>query len=189
VFLVGGALLSRGPDLAASTAELLDAIQDHFDAKLTTPRRDLAGACELPDTRGQAAKPALLEHLAFREDFTWVGRPVSEYKADDALPFRDVTRHELLGRFGEGAAFDLRYFEVGPGGYSSCEKHAHTHAIIAVRGKGVLVVGDKRYDLRPLDIAHVPPLAAHQLRNEAADEPFGFFCIVDHERDRPQPAG
>lgn len=188
VFLVGGALLSRGPDLAASTAELLEAVNQHFDADLTTPRRDMAGACELPGAGGQAAKPVLLEHLAFRDDFTWTGRPVSEYKADDALPFRDVTRHELLGRFGERAAFDLRYFEIAPGGFSSCEKHAHTHAIIAARGAGVLIVGEKRYDLRPLDIAHVPPLAAHQLRNETADQPFGFFCIVDHERDRPRPA-
>lgn len=188
VFLVGGALLSRGPDLAASTAELLQAVNKHFDAKLTTPRRDLAGACELPGVGARQGKPALLEHLAFRDDFTWAGRPVSEYKADDALPFRDVARHELLGRFGERAAFDLRYFEIGPGGFSSCEKHAHTHAIIAARGRGVLLLGDKRYALRPLDIAHVPPLAAHQLRNEAADEPFGFFCIVDHDRDRPRPA-
>ena len=40
---------------------------------------------------------------------------------------------------------------------------------------------------RPLneaDVAYVEPLEPHQLRNET-DRPFGFFCIVDHERDRP----
>jgi len=30
----------------------------------------------------------------------------------------------------------------------------------------------------------VAPEEVHQLRNPA-DEPFGFLCIVDHERDRP----
>ncbi len=187
VFLVGGALLSRGDDLAASTAELLGLIQDHFDARLTPPRRDWASACELPI--GPMTQPSMLEHLPFRKDFTWVGRPVAEYKAADttgALLFRDVTRQELLGKFGERAAFDLRYFEIAPGGYSSHEKHAHTHAIIAARGTGVLLVEGRRYELKSMDIAHVPPMAAHQLRNEAA-EPFGFFCIVDHERDRPRP--
>ncbi len=38
--------------------------------------------------------------------------------------------------------------------------------------------------LKPFDIAHVSPLDVHQLKNESS-EPFGFFCIVDHERDRP----
>ena len=71
------------------------------------------------------------------------------------------------------------------GGYSSLEKHAHTHAVICVRGRGILSVGDELLQLNPLDVAYVPPLHVHQLRNEST-EPFGFFCIVDHERDRPQ---
>ena len=41
--------------------------------------------------------------------------------------------------------------------------------------------------VKPNDVAYLPPLATHQLRNETG-EPFGFFCIVDHDRDRPLPA-
>ena len=43
---------------------------------------------------------------------------------------------------------------------------------------------DRRETLAPMDVACIGPLEAHQLRNES-DEPFGFFCIVDHDRDRP----
>ena len=37
--------------------------------------------------------------------------------------------------------------------------------------------------LCPLDVAMVGPLETHQLSNRTG-APFGFFCIVDHERDR-----
>jgi ribulose-bisphosphate carboxylase large chain len=89
-----------------------------------------------------------------------------------------------VGKFGERTNADLRYFEVQPGGYSSMERHLHTHLIIGARGTGVLVLGNERCELGPYDVAYVEPLEPHQLRNEG-DEPFGFFCIVDHERDRP----
>jgi len=92
-----------------------------------------------------------------------------------------------MGKRGERTAFDLRYFEVEPGGYSSEEKHLHTHVIICVRGKGVLQTGDQRTEINTMDIAYIEPLQIHQLRNEG-EEPFGFFCIVDHERDRPMQA-
>jgi len=36
-------------------------------------------------------------------------------------------------------------------------------------------------------VVYVDTLEPHQLRNSGA-EPFGFYCIVDRERDRPQPA-
>ena len=85
---------------------------------------------------------------------------------------------------GEQTAFDLRYFEIAPGGHSSLERHVHTHVVIGARGAGTLVSGETQIAVKPFDVAYVPPLKVHQLRNEST-EPFGFFCIVDHDRDRP----
>ena len=56
--------------------------------------------------------------------------------------------------------------------------------MIGARGHGVLVLGDRRETLAPMDVACIGPLEAHQLRNESP-ELFGFFCIVEHDRDRP----
>ena len=95
-----------------------------------------------------------------------------------------MTRHELLGSNGERTAFHLRYFEIAPGGYTSLEKHLHAHAIICIRGTGVLLRNEKQESLKRFDIAYVRPMDTHQLRNET-DEPFGFFCIVDGQRDKP----
>ena len=49
------------------------------------------------------------------------------------------------------------------------------------------MTGNREVVVKPNDVAYLPPLEVHQLRNETK-EPFGFFCIVDHLRDRPIPA-
>lgn len=175
VFLIGGSLLGHSPDLAASTRTFLDAIREHFDERLETPRHE---------PRPEDAAANVLEHLAFRDGFEWQGREVQPYKIGGSLPFKGSRRIELVGQHGERTSFDLRYFEIAPGGYTSLEKHLHTHVIIGARGRGSLVSGDRELTVDPMDVAYVAPLKAHQLRNAGA-EPFGFFCIVDHERDRP----
>ncbi len=184
-FLIGGALLSDSANLEGSTRRFLEAILAQFpQANQREPAAAWASACELPMTT-EARK--ILEHLSFRSDFTWRGRAATAYKPDDRLPFRDVSRTELVGAFGESTAFDVRYFEIAPGGYSSRERHVHAHVVMGVRGKGMLDTGDVSQTISPWDLAYVPSLRPHQLRNTGR-EPFGFLCIVDHNRDRPQPA-
>lgn len=182
VYLIGGALLADSQNLAASTQRFLKRIQELFPAHRHVEPQTLISACELPSS---AAAARLLKHLAFQPGFQWDGRPTSAYKTNGVLPFREVARTELIGRTGEQTAFDVRYFEIAPGGHSSLEKHLHTHVVIGARGQGVLSSGDQTIPLKPFDVAYVPPLEVHQLRNDAT-EPFGFFCIVDRERDTPQ---
>ena len=180
VLLIGGALIGHGEDLEASTRTYLDVIREASQERLESP----APPREFPF---DAQEPRVLAH---RPGFEWSRRPSSAYKdardlAGD-LAFKGVRRVELVGKFGEGSHADLRYFEVEPGGYSSLERHLHTHIVIGARGRGVLVLGGRRESLSPMDIACIGPLETHQLRNES-NEPFGFFCIVEHDRDRPRP--
>ena len=178
VLLVGGALLGHAPRLEDGTRAFAERIAGCFPAH----RIDSADREEPP------AEPVF---LPFRPEFEWDGRESSPYRtavADAGLPpFRGVRRVELVGRFGETTRTDLRYFEVEAGGHTSRERHVHSHIIIGARGEGRLVTGNREVALKPNDVAFVPPLEVHQLRNETK-EPFGFFCIVDHGRDRPLPA-
>src|SRR6266550_4241017 len=100
--------------------------------------------------------------------FRWDGVPVHEYKTGD-LPYRDVTR----------------YFEIQPGGYSTLERHQHPHAVVVIRGRGRVMLGDKSYDIAPFDCVYVSPRVAHQFR-ATGEEPLGFLCTVDRVRDRPE---
>lgn len=185
MFLIGGALLGASASLQASTQRFVEEITACFpNGRRVAPRTEShVSACELPLPTNASAP--LLEHLAFQAGFRWDGRSPVAYKSDGTLPFQGVARTELIGRHGEQTAFDVRYFEIAPGGYSSLEKHAHTHVVIGVRGEGILDSRGEQRAIKPFDISYVPPLAVHQLHNRG-DEPFGFLCIVDHDRDRPQ---
>jgi quercetin dioxygenase-like cupin family protein len=127
----------------------------------------------------------LLKCAAFR----WDGVPVRAYKTADA-PYRGVTRQTLLGEGSGEAAFNFltRYFEIAAGGYSTLERHRHPHAVVVIRGRGRVILGDATHDIAPFDCIYVAPGVAHQFRASDA-EPLGFLCTVDRERDRPEVIG
>jgi quercetin dioxygenase-like cupin family protein len=114
---------------------------------------------------------------------TWSGVPLQEYK-----PAGDhhcgVLRSVLVGDSGEQTRFQVRYFEIAPGGFTTLEHHRHEHAVIVLRGRGEVRLGDSWHAVDFGDTLYVAPHEVHQLRN-ATQEPFGFLCIVDSERDRP----
>lgn len=119
--------------------------------------------------------------------FRWDGVELREYKPGEEDHFRDITRQTLLGRAEdeEELSFVTRYFEVEPGGYSSLERHQHPHSVVVVRGRGRVVLGEDVREVTPFDCVYVAPGEVHRFR-AADDEPLGFLCVVDRERDRPE---
>ena len=181
VWLLGGSLRGARGGIEAGTRALLKAMETHFEPRLDMPQAPVVSACELP---GGTASVEQRHLLRVAHGFQWAEREDQRYKDSQDLPFRGVRRVELVGKQGEPCSFELRYFELEPGGYTSLEKHVHTHVLIGARGQGTVVMEAERHELNPDDIAYVGPLQVHQLRNET-DQPFGFYCIVDRERDRP----
>ncbi|MDR5710511.1 MAG: cupin domain-containing protein [Armatimonadota bacterium] len=124
------------------------------------------------------------------ERFRWEGVEAKLYKFSGGevrgMGWRGVRRYTLASPPEIPAAFAIRYFEIEPGGYSSFEKHEHVHFILVLRGRGRAVVGTRIFELAPYDLLYVPPLVPHRWVNES-DEPFGFLCPVDADRDPPQP--
>ena len=143
------------------------------------------GSCDLPEA--QTLRTDLTHRRFDRATFGWDGVPAQVYKRGDAgsagLGWRDVVRHTLAG--GDGLAFQLRYFEIRPNGFSSLEKHLHAHTIVVLRGRGRVVAGAQVFSVEPFDLVVIPPGTPHQFVT-AGDEPFGFLCPVDAQRDAPQ---
>ena len=131
----------------------------------------------MPDTTKDA--PNLRRH---EDGFAWQGVERLAYKQDDDAPFRDVSRQILFSR--SDLAGELRYFEVGPGGHTTLERHGHVHGVVIVRGRGRCLVGSEVREIGPLDLVTIPGWTWHQFR-AAAGEPLGFLCLVDATRDRP----
>jgi mannose-6-phosphate isomerase-like protein (cupin superfamily) len=116
-------------------------------------------------------------------EFRWAGVDVHPYKEDGSI-FRSVTRQTLFGG-GHDLPVELRYFEVGPGGHSTLERHEHAHLVMIIRGSGHVLVGEDVCPVACQDLVQVPPMTWHQFR-ATGDEPLGFLCIVSATRDRPQ---
>jgi ribulose-bisphosphate carboxylase large chain len=181
ILLIGGSLLTHGQDMRASTERFLQKITDEFPSWIRSDSvQSRSSACEFDVRQVRDRIKTILTHHQFR----WNARSVGEYKNEKTQTFQGVRRIELIGKAGELTSFDLRYFEVEPGGYTSLERHQHTHIIIGIRGNGLMKIEHLEHPIQYLDIAYVKPNAAHQLINSGS-EPFGFFCLADRKRDRP----
>jgi len=116
-------------------------------------------------------------------DFRWEGVGVLAYKEEGSAPFKAITRQVLFQR--PELECELRYFEMAPGGHSTLERHEHAHAVMIFRGRGTCLVGGEVRDVAAPDLVFVPPMTWHQFR-ATKGEPFGFLCMVNAERDKPQ---
>jgi quercetin dioxygenase-like cupin family protein len=117
------------------------------------------------------------------KDFRWDGVAHQPYKQDGSAPFKDISRQVLFHENALGC--ELRYFEMDAGGHSTLEKHEHAHAVMILRGSGECLVGDAVRTVKQFDLVSIPAWAWHQFR-ATAGEPFGFLCMVNVERDKPQ---
>ena len=118
--------------------------------------------------------------------YRWDAVDRLRYKEEGSAPFKDITRQVLFEQPDQAA--QLRYFEVAPGGYSTLERHQHTHAVLILRGRGTVRIGTDTHAVGERDLVTVDPLVWHQFR-AAPDCPLGFLCLVARERDRPQLPG
>ena len=59
------------------------------------------------------------------------------------------------------------------------------HAVLILRGSGRCLVGKKVLPVAVHDLVTVPAMTWHQFR-ATNTEPFGFLCMVNAGRDKPQ---
>lgn len=116
-----------------------------------------------------------------RGNYTWEHVDVLAYKEDES-PFKSVTR-QVLSKGAYDLPVELRYFEVGVGGYSTLERHRHTHIVMIYRGKGHCLLGDKVLLVEAGDVLTVPSMMWHQFKADMKDC-LGFLCLVDRDRDK-----
>jgi quercetin dioxygenase-like cupin family protein len=118
-----------------------------------------------------------------RDGFRWESVAHQPYKQDGSAPFKDISRQVLFHEDALGC--ELRYFEMDVGGYSTLERHEHTHAVMILRGRGECLVGDEVRAVNQFDLVSIPAWKWHQFR-ATVGEPLGFLCMVNVLRDRPQ---
>ena len=118
------------------------------------------------------------------EPFRWNNIEELIYKDEDGNPsFKAVSRRKLFAE-NKPEGFEVRYFEVSPGGHTTLEKHEHIHIVIPIRGTGFCLVGSEIVKLEVNNLLYVPSWQWHQFKATENDY-LGFLCLVKVERDRP----
>ena len=120
---------------------------------------------------------------AFLTNYRWENVAFLPYKEEGSAPFKSITRQVLFDV--PDLRCEMRYFEVAPGGYSTLERHQHVHGVMILRGEADVLVGNEVKAVKTFDLVHIPPMTWHQFRTKG-EEPMGFLCMVNVERDRPQ---
>jgi quercetin dioxygenase-like cupin family protein len=117
------------------------------------------------------------------EAFRWETVAHQPYKPDGSAAFKGISRQVLFHEDSLGC--ELRYFEMVAGGYSTLEQHEHAHAVMILRGSGECLVGSEVRFVKQFDLVSIPAWHWHQFR-ATHDEPLGFLCMVNVQRDRPR---
>jgi S-methyl-1-thioxylulose 5-phosphate methylthiotransferase len=115
-------------------------------------------------------------------NFRWENVPLLDYK-EEGTHFKNISRQVLFDGLAD-VSCQLRYFEIAPGGYSTLEQHQHVHLVAILRGEGDVLIGEEIHHVKEHDILVIPSATWHQFQ-ATADNSFGFFCIVNTNRDRP----
>ena len=103
----------------------------------------------------------------------WAEVPVHNY--GPARP--NVSVRRFVSRQDNSNNLELRYFELAPGACSNYEQHNYEHAVLVLRGRGTIRLGEELWPIQFGDAIFVESDEIHQFR-AAPDEPLGFMCAV-----------
>jgi len=100
------------------------------------------------------------------------------------VPLRDygparpgVTVRRFISRRDKSDKLEVRYFELQPGARSNFEQHNYEHAVLVLRGRGVVRLGEEVFPIQFGDAIYVEPDEVHTFQ-AAEDDTLGFMCAV-----------
>jgi quercetin dioxygenase-like cupin family protein len=103
----------------------------------------------------------------------WDGVPVLSYGPERP----GVTVRRFISRRDGSNNLEVRYFEVEPGATTNFESHNYEHAVLILRGRGTVRLGEQIHPIKFGDAIFVSSDEIHQFR-AADDETLGLLCAV-----------
>ncbi len=90
---------------------------------------------------------------------------------------KDVDIRWLISKADGAKNFEMRMFELRPGGCTPLHTHPHEHEVFVVEGKGVFVYERKQYPFNTDFVIFVPGGKQHCFKN-TGDSVLRFLCII-----------
>jgi quercetin dioxygenase-like cupin family protein len=99
----------------------------------------------------------------------------------DSKSVKNLEIRLLLGEEAGSENYLMRYFKLGKDGYTPLHRHDWEHLNFFVKGKGIVYVDGKEYEVKPGDTVRIAPNELHQYKN-AGEENFEFICLIPAKR-------
>jgi quercetin dioxygenase-like cupin family protein len=90
---------------------------------------------------------------------------------------KDVYIRWLISKADGAKNFEMRMFELQPGGYTPLHTHPHEHEVFVIEGKGIFVYEGKEYPFSTDSVIFVPERKEHRFKN-TGDSVLRFLCII-----------
>jgi quercetin dioxygenase-like cupin family protein len=103
----------------------------------------------------------------------WEGVPILGY--GPARP--GVTVRRFISRRDGSHNMEIRYFEIEPGATTNFESHNYEHAVLILRGRGTVRLGEQIHPIKFGDAVFVSADEIHQFR-ASDDDTLGLMCAV-----------
>jgi len=113
-------------------------------------------------------------------DPNWDGARSRVYHAEGVAAVNETW---LIGKAEGAENFAMRYYQVGVGGSSKREQHAHDNGILIISGEGEVLLGEEWHPISQGDVVYIPPDIEHQLVNRG-ETPMGFLCVIPARRKK-----
>ena len=106
-------------------------------------------------------------------------RPAADVEAKNVeMEGASRTKMRMLIGPDDGApTFNMRMFEVAPGGHTPLHTHPWEHEVYVLAGEATVCQGRQEQPAAAGDCVYVPPGEEHQFRN-AGKELLRFLCLV-----------
>lgn len=95
----------------------------------------------------------------------------------------DVTIRLLISEADGAPHFQMRLFEVGPGGRTPLHRHEWEHEVFILKGEGKLIFEGEEKPFSGGSFAYVPAGAEHSFINTGGDL-LEFLCIIPVREDK-----
>ncbi len=88
-----------------------------------------------------------------------------------------VTMRMLIGPADDAPTFNMRLFEVAPGGYTPRHTHDWEHEVYVLSGVGIVLDDEEDRPILTGDFVYIPPNEDHQFHNTGGKN-LKFLCLV-----------
>lgn len=104
-----------------------------------------------------------------------IGAKTAEMDGADGVMMR-----MLIGPDDNVPTFNMRLFEVAPGGYTPRHTHDWEHEVYVLAGEGVVLENGQDKPISAGNCIYVPPNEDHQFRNTGSEN-LKFLCLVPRD--------